>query len=159
MRADDAGVGMRAAGGTERGAPARTGGRGHSSAPRRGRAQPLSWQGDAVGLYEAALHAKVTGYLLCRSAWIKAIGSRRARCWPRFRCPNCIPIWPRPRPNLAIARITYERLRRVQQTDPRLISQQDVDMAYAKYQESPGRGPERCRPCATTPRLSRHSTA
>jgi membrane fusion protein, multidrug efflux system len=38
--------------------------------------------------------------------------------------------------NLEIERITYERLRKVQQSDARLISQQDVDIAFAKYQQA-----------------------
>jgi multidrug efflux pump subunit AcrA (membrane-fusion protein) len=38
--------------------------------------------------------------------------------------------------DLAIQKITYERLKRVQESDKRLISQEHVDMAYAKYQQA-----------------------
>jgi multidrug efflux pump subunit AcrA (membrane-fusion protein) len=38
--------------------------------------------------------------------------------------------------SLEIARITYDRLKQVQQSDPRLVSQQDVDMARAKFREA-----------------------
>ena len=38
--------------------------------------------------------------------------------------------------NLEMQRITYDRMKKVQQSDSRLIAQQDVDMAYAKYREA-----------------------
>jgi membrane fusion protein (multidrug efflux system) len=37
---------------------------------------------------------------------------------------------------MEMQRVTYDRLRRVQQSDPRLVSQEDVDIARSKYQEA-----------------------
>lgn len=91
--------------------------------------------GDVVGLYETALHAKVTGYLesisVDKGDWVKA-----GQVLAQIQVPELHSNLARAQASLEITKITYERLKRVQQTDPRLVSQEDVDMAFAKYQEA-----------------------
>jgi membrane fusion protein (multidrug efflux system) len=104
--------------------------------PQRGEmVRTIDLPGDVVGFYEAALHAKVTGYLKSISVdkgdWVKA-----GQVLAEIEVPELHSNLERAEANLEIARITYERLKHVQQTDPRLVSQEDVDMAYAKYQET-----------------------
>jgi len=104
--------------------------------PQRGEiVRTIQLPGDVVGFYEAALHAKVTGYLQSISVdkgdWVKA-----GQVLAQIQVPELHSNLARAQANLGIAKITYERLRHVQQTDPRLVSQEDVDMAYFKYQET-----------------------
>ncbi len=104
--------------------------------PQRGEmVRTIELPGDVVGFYEAALHAKVTGYLQSISVdkgdWVKA-----GQVLAQIQVPELRSNLARAQANLDIARITYERLKHVQQNDPRLVSQEDVDMAYAKYQET-----------------------
>jgi multidrug efflux pump subunit AcrA (membrane-fusion protein) len=91
--------------------------------------------GDLVGIYEAALHSKVTGYLQSISVdkgdWV-----RKGQVLAQIEVPELHSNLARAQATLKIAEITYDRLRRVQQSDPRLVSQQDVDMAFARYQEA-----------------------
>jgi membrane fusion protein, multidrug efflux system len=91
--------------------------------------------GDLVGFYEAALHAKVTGYLdtisVDKGDWVKA-----GQVLATIQVPELHSNLQQAEANLAIARITYDRLRKVQQSDPRLVSQQDVDVAFAKFQQT-----------------------
>lgn len=91
--------------------------------------------GDLVGFYEAALHTKVTGYLQSISVdkgdWVK-----KGQVLAQIEVPELHSNLVRAQASLKIAEITYDRLKRVQQSDPRLVSQEDVDMAFAKYQEA-----------------------
>lgn len=91
--------------------------------------------GDLVGFYEAALHAKVTGYLqsipVDKGDWVKT-----GQVLATLQVPELHSNLQQADANLQIARITYDRLRKVQQSDPRLISQQDVDVAFAKFQQT-----------------------
>jgi membrane fusion protein, multidrug efflux system len=91
--------------------------------------------GDLVGYYEAALHAKVTGYLksitVDKGDRVKA-GQRLAI----IEVPELYSNLERARAELVIQRLTYKRLKDVQDSDRRLISQQDVDMAYARYKQA-----------------------
>ncbi len=104
--------------------------------PQRGEmVQSIDLPGDAVGFSEAALHAKVTGYLesigVDKGDWVKA-----GQVLAQIQVPELHSNLARAQARLAIAKITYDRLKHVQLSDPRLVSQQDVDMAYAKYQET-----------------------
>ncbi len=91
--------------------------------------------GDVVGFYEAALHAKVSGYL-------KSIGVNKGdrikagQVLAEIEVPELRSNLARARAALEIQRITYDRLKEVQHSDPRLVSQQDVNMAFANYQEA-----------------------
>lgn len=91
--------------------------------------------GDLVGYYEAALHAKVTGYLqsvgVDKGDWVK-----KGQVLAQIQVPELHSNLARAQASLEITKITYKRLKRVQQSDPRLVSPEDVDLAYAKYQES-----------------------
>jgi membrane fusion protein, multidrug efflux system len=104
--------------------------------PRHGdMVRTIELPGDAVGIYEVALHAKVTGYLQSISVdkgdWVKA-----GQVLAQLEVPELHSNLARAQASMEIARITYDRLRRVQSSDPRLVSQEDVDMALAKYQET-----------------------
>ncbi|MGO9059360.1 MAG: efflux RND transporter periplasmic adaptor subunit [Candidatus Binataceae bacterium] len=91
--------------------------------------------GDLVGFYETALHAKVTGYLqtitVDKGDWVKG-----GQVLATIEVPELHSNLANSQANLDIARITYDRLRKVQQSDARLISQQDVDIAFAKFQQA-----------------------
>ncbi len=91
--------------------------------------------GDLVGFYEAALHAKVTGYLqtitVDKGDWVKA-----GQVLATIQVPELHSNLRQAEANLSIQTITYDRLRKVQQSDPRLVSQQDVDVAFAKFQQA-----------------------
>ncbi len=104
--------------------------------PQRGEiVRSIELPGDVVGFNEAALHAKVTGYLesisVDKGDWV-----RRGQVLAQIQVPELHSNLARAQASLKIAQITYERLKHVQESDPRLVSQQDVDMAYAKYQEA-----------------------
>ncbi len=91
--------------------------------------------GDLVGFYEAALHAKVTGYLKSISVdkgdWVGA-----GQTLAIIEVPELHSNLEHALATLAIDKITYERVRRVQKADARLISQEDVDIAYSKYRQA-----------------------
>ena len=104
--------------------------------PRRGDiAKSIDLPGDVVGFYEAALHAKVTGYLKSISV-DKGDSVKAGQVLAEIEVPELKSNLARSQASLEIERITYDRLKKVQQSDSRLISQQDVDMAYAKYLEA-----------------------
>ncbi len=104
--------------------------------PRRGEiAKSIDLPGDVVGFYEAALHSKVTGYLKSISV-DKGDSVKAGQVLAEIEVPELQSNLARSQASLEIERITYGRLKKVQQSDPRLISQQDVDMAYAKYREA-----------------------
>ncbi len=95
----------------------------------------LDLPGDVVGFYEAALHAKVTGYLKTINV-DKGDHVKAGQVLAEIEVPELHSNLARAQASLEIERITYERLKHVQQTDPRLVSQEDVDMAFAKYREA-----------------------
>jgi membrane fusion protein (multidrug efflux system) len=104
--------------------------------PRQGEiAKSIDLPGDVVGFYEAALHAKVTGYLKSISV-DKGDSVKKGQVLAEIEVPELQSNLVRSQASLEIERITYDRLKKVQQSDPRLIAQQDVDMAYAKYREA-----------------------
>lgn len=91
--------------------------------------------GDLVGFYEAALHAKVTGYL--KSVLVdKGDKVKTGDLLALVEVPELHSNLAHAQATLAINKITYERQKRVQESDPRIISQETVDIAYSKYQES-----------------------
>ncbi len=104
--------------------------------PRRGEIdKSIELPGDVVGFYEAALHSKVTGYLKSISV-DKGDSVKTGQVLAEIEVPELQSNLTRSQASLEIERITYDRLKKVQQSDSRLISQQDVDMAYAKYREA-----------------------
>jgi membrane fusion protein, multidrug efflux system len=104
--------------------------------PRQGEiARTIDLPGDVVGFYEAALHSKVTGYLKSISV-DKGDSVKKGQVLAEIEVPELQSNLMSAQASLEIERITYDRLKKVQQSDSRLISQQDVDMAYAKYREA-----------------------
>src|SRR5271156_3584858 len=104
--------------------------------PIRGQiAKDIDLPGDVVGFYEAALHAKVTGYLKSISV-DKGDSVKKGQVLAELEVPELQSNLMQSQANLEMQRITYDRMKKVQQSDSRLIAQQDVDMAYAKYREA-----------------------
>ena len=104
--------------------------------PRQGDiAKTIELPGDVVGFYEAALHAKVTGYLKSISV-DKGDSVKKGQVLAEIEVPELQSNLMQSQANLEMQRITYDRMKEVQQSDSRLIAQQDVDMAYAKYREA-----------------------
>jgi membrane fusion protein (multidrug efflux system) len=97
--------------------------------------ETIELPGDLVGFYEAALHAKVTGYLKSISV-DKGDMVKAGQVLAEIEVPELRSNLAQAEASLAIERVSYERLRRVQQSDPRLVAQQDVDIAAAKYEEA-----------------------
>lgn len=104
--------------------------------PRQGEiAKSIEIPGDVVGFYEAALHAKVTGYL--KSIGVdKGDSVKKGQVLAEIEVPELQSNLARSQASLEMERITYDRMKKVQQEDSRLIAQEDVDMAYAKYREA-----------------------
>jgi membrane fusion protein, multidrug efflux system len=98
-------------------------------------ARSITLPGDLVGLYRAALHAKVTGYLesiaVDKGDWVKK-GQRLAE----LEVPELDQKLQRARANLAVQRGSYERLRRVWETDHRLVAREDVDVAEGHFEQA-----------------------
>ena len=104
--------------------------------PQRGEAiDSITLPGDLVGFYEAALHAKVTGYLKTISVdkgdWVK-----QGQVLAEIEVPELQQRLARARANLTVQRTTYERVKRVWESDHRLVAREDVDIAEGKYQEA-----------------------
>jgi membrane fusion protein, multidrug efflux system len=104
--------------------------------PQRGDVvQTISLPGDLVGFYEAALYAKVTGYLLHiyvdKGDWVK-----KGQVLADIEVPELDQNLAKSRANLEIERLTYQRLKRVRDTDQRLVAQEDVDIAESKWQQA-----------------------
>jgi membrane fusion protein (multidrug efflux system) len=103
---------------------------------QRGEAvESIMLPGDLIGFYEAALHAKVTGYVKSISVdkgdWVK-----KGQVLADIEVPELQQNLERARAQLDIARLTYERLDRVRTSDPKLIAKEDVDIARSKFMET-----------------------
>lgn len=101
--------------------------------PRRSDAvRSLSLPGDLVGFYEATLHAKVSGYL-------KTIGVdkgdtvRAGTVVAEIEVPELQQKLARARAQLEIRRLRRDRLRRVWDSDRRLVAREQVDVADSEY--------------------------
>jgi membrane fusion protein (multidrug efflux system) len=104
--------------------------------PWRGEmAEKIELPGDLVGFYETALHAKVTGYLQSISV-DKGDMVKAGQVLAEIEVPELRSNLTQAKATMEMQRVTYDRLRRVQQSDPRLVSQEDVDIARSKYQEA-----------------------
>ena len=102
---------------------------------RKEATQSITLPGDLVGFYEAALHSKVTGYLrnimVDKGDWVK-----EGQVLATIEVPELDQNLARARASLQITKLTWERLDRVRNTDPKLVAKEDVDIAYAKYMEA-----------------------
>ncbi len=104
--------------------------------PSRGNAiRSISLPGDLVGFYESSLYAKVTGYLQSISVdkgdWVK-----KGQVLAIIEVPELQQRLARANASLEVQRLTYQRLEQVWKSDPRLVAQQDVDIAQGKYLEA-----------------------
>jgi membrane fusion protein (multidrug efflux system) len=104
--------------------------------PRRGEMlETVELPGDLVGFYETALHAKVTGYLQS-IAVDKGDIVKAGQILANIEVPELQSNLNQAKATMQMQKVTYDRLRRVQQSDARLVSQEDVDIARAKYEEA-----------------------
>ena len=104
--------------------------------PQRGEVvRNLSLPGDVIGRSEADLYAKVTGYLASievdKGDWVT-----KGQLLATIEVPELEQRVKRARANLAVRRVTYERLQRVWSTDHRLLAREDVDVALGQYQQA-----------------------
>ena len=99
---------------------------------RKEMTQSITLPGDLVGYYEVALHSKVTGYLT-RVAVDKGDWVKQGQVLATLEVPELDQNLARARAQLQIARLTWGRLDRVRNSDPRLVAKEDVDIAYSKY--------------------------
>jgi membrane fusion protein, multidrug efflux system len=104
--------------------------------PQRGEAiRSITLPGDAVGYYQSALYAKVTGYL--KDIQVdKGDPVKKGEVLANIEVPELRQRLDRARSNLEIQRLTYDRLDKVWKEDPRLVARQDVDMAFSKFQQA-----------------------
>jgi RND family efflux transporter MFP subunit len=91
--------------------------------------------GDLAGINEAALYAKVTGYLrridVDKGDWV-----RKGQTLAVIEVPELDQKLKRARAGLEMQRVTYERLKGVWTTDRRLVAREDVDIAQSKFEQA-----------------------
>ncbi|MFI5397839.1 MAG: efflux RND transporter periplasmic adaptor subunit [Candidatus Binatia bacterium] len=95
----------------------------------------ITLPGDLVGFYEAALHAKVSGYLNSISV-DKGDTVTQGQVLAEIEVPELQQKLKRARANLEIQRLTRERLQRVWNSDKRLVAREDVDIAESKFEQA-----------------------
>ena len=95
----------------------------------------ITLPGDVVGFYECALHSKVTGYLqtiaVDKGDWVK-----KGQGLATIEVPELRENLERAKANFVIQKLTYQRLKHVREEDPKVVAQQDVDIAYSKMAEA-----------------------
>jgi membrane fusion protein, multidrug efflux system len=95
----------------------------------------ITLPGDLTGFFQATLYAKVTGYLskinVDKGDWI-----RGGEVLANIEVPELEDRLTHEQAQLKIRQLTYQRLERVWKSDPRLVAREDVDIAYANYEES-----------------------
>lgn len=102
---------------------------------RRDLVRTLALPGDVAGFTEAALYAKVTGYLqridVDKGDWVK-----QGQLLAVIEVPELQQKLKRAEATLEVERLTHERLRKVWSSDRRLVSQEDLDVARGKYEQA-----------------------
>lgn len=95
----------------------------------------ITLPGDAVGFYECALHSKVTGYLqsipVDKGDWVK-----KGQVLATIEVPELRENLERAKATFTIQKLTYQRLKNVREQDPKVVAQQDVDIAYSKMAQA-----------------------
>ena len=95
----------------------------------------ITLPGDAVGFYECALHSKVTGYLqsipVDKGDWVK-----KGQVLATIEVPELRENLERAKANFTIQKLTYQRLKHVREQDPKVVAQQDVDIAFSKMAQA-----------------------
>jgi len=112
-------------------------------APRVGVVRPtradavrtITLPGDVAGRNEAALYAKVTGYLrsiaVDKGDWVK-----KGQVLAEIEVPELQEKLKRARADLQVRRVTYQRLQGVWNSDKRLVAREDVDVAEGAFQQA-----------------------
>ncbi|HZY59066.1 MAG TPA: efflux RND transporter periplasmic adaptor subunit [Candidatus Binataceae bacterium] len=102
---------------------------------RRDAIRKITLPGDLTGFFQATLYAKVTGYLrkinVDKGDWI-----RNGQVLAEIEVPELADRLAHENARLQVQKVTYERLKRVWDSDRRLVAREDVDIAYGNYQES-----------------------
>jgi membrane fusion protein (multidrug efflux system) len=95
----------------------------------------ITLPGDAVGFYECALHSKVTGYLqsipVDKGDWVK-----KGQVLGTIEVPELKQNLERAKADFTIQKLTYQRLKNVREQDPKVVAEQDVDIAYSKMAQA-----------------------
>ena len=95
----------------------------------------ITLPGDVVGFYECALHSKVTGYLqniaVDKGDWVK-----KGQLLATIEVPELKENLERAKADYTIQKLTWQRLKHVREEDPKVVAQQDVDIAYSKMAQS-----------------------
>jgi multidrug efflux pump subunit AcrA (membrane-fusion protein) len=95
----------------------------------------ITLPGDLVGYYEAALHAKVSGYLKS-IAVDKGDPVKQGEVLGEIEVPELQQKLKRARAILDTRRLTRDRLEHVWKTDKRLVAREDVDIAEGKFEQA-----------------------
>ena len=104
--------------------------------PSRGTVvRAITLPGDVIGRNEAALYAKVTGYLKS-IAVDKGDAVKRGQVLAEIEVPELEQKLKRARANLEVRRVTYQRLKGVWHTDQRLVAREDVDVAEGQFNQA-----------------------
>ena len=95
----------------------------------------ITLPGDVVGFYECALHSKVTGYLqniaVDKGDWVK-----KGQLLATIEVPELKENLERAKADYTIQKLTWQRLKHVREEDPKVVAQQDVDIAYSRMAQS-----------------------
>jgi RND family efflux transporter MFP subunit len=95
----------------------------------------ITLPGDVRGFNEAALYAKVTGYLehidVDKGDWVK-----KGQTLAVIEVPELEQKLRRAKANLEMERVTFDRLNTVWTSDRRLVAREDVDVAQGKYEQA-----------------------
>ncbi len=87
------------------------------------------------GFYECALHSKVTGYLqsipVDKGDWVK-----KGQLLATLEVPELRENLQRAKATFTIEKLTYQRLKHVHDEDPKVVAEQDVDIAYSKMAQA-----------------------
>jgi membrane fusion protein (multidrug efflux system) len=95
----------------------------------------IALPGDLVGFTEAALYAKATGYLQSIDV-DKGDSVKKGQLLAVVEVPELEQKLKRAQANLEVQRVTYERLRKVWDSDNRLVAREDVDVARGKFEQA-----------------------
>jgi RND family efflux transporter MFP subunit len=104
--------------------------------PERGdMTRSLVLPGDLIGFTEAALHAKISGYVE-RITVDKGDRVKKGQVLAVLEVPELQQKLKRAQANLTVRRLTYERLHSVWKEDPRVVAREDVDVAQGEFRQA-----------------------
>ena len=91
--------------------------------------------GDLIGFTEAALHAKISGYIE-RITVDKGDRVKKGQVLAVLEIPELRQKLKKAQANLTVRRLTYERLHSVWKEDPRVVAREDVDVAQGEFRQA-----------------------